>query len=36
MLNFYAINFSLSSAFISDNFIYCIFQTNFLKCEEES
>lgn len=36
MLNFYAINFSLSSAFISDNFIHCIFQASFLKCEEES
>lgn len=36
MLHFYAINFSLSSAFISDNFIHCIFQASFLKCEEES
>lgn len=36
MLNFYAINFSLSSAFISDGFIHSIFQTSFLKCEEES
>lgn len=36
MPNFCAINFSLSSAFISDNFIHSIFQTSFIKCEEES